>query len=257
MLLKPDIHLTYQTRIWNIYTAGANFLLLELRDDQTLSASFDLYNIHSKSYQWQDLILQENWRIGVSHCTESIIIFHRYESGTVPAIDTLFGYDLKTGKEKWQQDNVQPVDFGVQYIKGILDDHEVYVDIISGEIANEVDNFFEENIIERPVVPLNYTADSTNFVPVKKFVEQYFNYTPVGPAEYLEYHSHIFLSFHIKKDKGYEIRLVALTKSGNIWLDQKVDGGDKYFSDIFFIWTGHLFFIEGKHQLKAIKLKQE
>lgn len=255
MVFKPDIHLTYNTRIWNIFIAGDSWLLLELRDEHTLSASFDLYEISSRSYLWKNLVLPEPWRVGVSHCGKETIIFHRFESGTVPAVAELSGYDTKTGMEKWVRQGFQPRGFNQYEVRGVQDDREVFLNINTGEFSDEAGEYSDDNLIEEPIIPLNYTAESSNFESIRKFVKQQYQKEPVGLAEYLEYNRDIFLAFHIKEEDRYHVRLAALTAEGNIWLDLKVDEVEKFSSDIFFIWNRCLFFIEGKHQLKAIKLK--
>jgi hypothetical protein len=255
--IKPDIHLIYSEKIWNIFTAGNKFLLLEIRDENTLSTKFDLYNFNEKEYVWKNLTLDEQWRVGISYCNAQTILFHQYGMGSVPSVAELIAVDLTSGNKKWQVKDFQPLEFGRKYVKGLKDNHQMFVAMDSGKIVAEVGNFFEPDVMNMPLLPLRYLPDTDNFAFVKQYVGKFLGETPEGSAEYLEHNNNIFLSYHRREENQLIVKLLAITSEGNIWLNQKIDVGEKLSSDIFFIWNDHLFFIEGKHELKAIKLKGE
>lgn len=255
--IKPDIQLSYTRKIWNIFTAGKNFLLLEIRDENTLSTTFDLYDFNKKEYVWKDLALDEQWRVGISYCNAQTILFHQYATGSVPTVAELIAVDLLSGNKIWQVGNFQPLEFGRNYVKGLKDNHEMFVAMDSGEISAEADNFSKPDEMNMPLLPLRYLPDTDNFAFVKQYVEKFLSETPEGSAEYLEHDKNIFLSYHKREADRLVVKLLGITSEGNIWLDQKVGEGEKMSGDIFFIWNDHLVFVQGKHELKAIKLKGE
>ena len=255
--IKPDIHLSYTENIWNIFTAGKKFLLLEIRDENTLSTKFDLYNFFSKEYAWKDLALEEQWRVGVSYCNDKRALFHRYAMGSVPTIAELTAVDLPTGQKMWHIENFQPLEFGTEYVKGIKDDREIFVALDSGEILTQVADFSEADVMNMPLLPLTYLPDTDNFVSVKQYIQKFLGDNPEGSIEYLEHNNNIFLSYHRKREDKLQVKLVCISTEGNIWLNEKVDESGKMSGGIFFIWNDHLVFVQGKHELKAIKLKGE
>lgn len=253
MPVKPEIHLKYTSVIWNIYTSEDKFLLLELRDETSMSTYFDLFNINRREYIWQHFSTDEQWRIGLSYFAGDFFVVHEYDQGTLPKIKKLLVYSTAEAKKLNEINNIQPMDFRGTIVKGTdSEGNEIYLDILSG---NEVDKdkFPPTNEMNRITFPLTYKEGTDHFTTVKAFVKSYLNKEAFRDVAYCEYNDYIFISFHLK-EKLDENWLVGVSKEGNIWLKEQVDQGEKLHSNMWFIWQDHLIFLVGKKELKAIKL---
>lgn len=234
-----------------MYTSESKYLMLELRNEDTLSTFYDLYNIQKGDYQWRDF--QAQWRVGVSYFDEEVFVLHEYGTGTLPGVEKLLVYNTSTREKINQINHLQPHSFTRNYVQGT--DVENNIKIIDLHTGDEIDdnNLLSQDVMNTLLLPLTYKEETDNFVTVKEFVARYLQKEAVGLAEYIEYKDFIFLSFHMREEL-LENWLVGINSKGEVWLKEQIDKGDKYFSDTFFIWQNYLMFVVGKHELKAIKL---
>lgn len=252
---NPDIKLSYSARIWNLFTVGESMLLFELRDDDTMTAFFDLYDLDKKKYKWRNVIFNESWRVGVSFANEKVIINHQFQSGTIPAIEKIMALETETGKLLWELLGVQPLEFGKDNFLGLQEDKKTFFDLSTGQqLPQRIEISLEEkkNNVQ---LPLTYHEDTNAFQTVASFIQRKMNVEPVGISEYLETEKNVVLTYHTTKDNDLlEVFIVGLRKDGEIWLHKKLDEGKNLSSDTFFICYNYLIFVEGKHLLKAIRL---
>ncbi|MGK7390495.1 MAG: DUF4905 domain-containing protein [Candidatus Cyclobacteriaceae bacterium M2_1C_046] len=251
MIVTPDLQLKYSSSIWNLFAAESKYLMLELRDENSLTAVYDLYDIEKGGYQWKNL--SASWRAGVSHFNKSIFVLHEYGTGTLPRVERLIVYTTATGEKINEIENMQPQKFTGRYVIGAdSENNTLTIDLFTGEEVNGNINSSNDEM-NTVHLPLTYKEETDSFIVVKEFVARYLQQEAIGIAEYLEFNDYIFLSFHVKNEL-LENWLVVIDQKGKIWLKEQIDKGDKYFSDTFFIWQNYLMFVIGKHELKAIKL---
>lgn len=254
MLNTSEILLKYTAAIWKIYISEDKFLMLEIRDESTMTTSFDLFDIQQQKYQWRDQTFEEDWRVGISYLTNQIFVVHVFGSGNLPNIEKLLVFSTVNSEQINTLDNIQPQFFDSSTVTGTDNEGNIKsFDLLTGEEKAGKQKFSSEDVMNKANLPLTYTEDSDNFVTVKNFVSKYLQEEATGMAEYLEYKENIFLSYHVK-GKLLDCYLLGISKSGDVWLNEHIDKSDKYISDTFFIWQDYLIFIKGKNVLKAIKI---
>ena len=260
VLIKPDIQLHYSEKIWNVVPLGEKYLLLELRDENTMTVYYDLYEFNTSTYQWQKLKIGEGWKTGICYGDEQTIILHEFKTGTIPAIANLTGIDCLTGKTIWRCNDFQPIAYGERLIKGSIGNKRMILSVQTGELTEDVDNFEVFDKINHVSRPLTYIEATGNFNTVKDFVKSYFNEVAEGSAEYLEYNNHLFIAYHTTANDisaRYNVKLIGMTKNGEIWLKEELSNNNALMLDIFFIWNNYLIFFKSQHELQAINLNNK
>ncbi len=97
---------------------------------------------------------------------------------------------------------------------------------------------------------------STAFETVAKFLKLQLDITIVGACDYLEYKSHIIVSYFVRSDTTLVNSLVVLDeemrKVDSIALDSNLNG---LASDTFFIVNEALIFVKNKNLLSGLLIK--
>ena len=253
---------TFEGVVWNIMAMeGKELLILEIRDENKMEATFSAFQYQKQSFLWQDLMLEEPWWVSLYGYSGDILLFQIYDDVQNPEHKSVLAIHAETSKTAWKQKNfsVQGLDKG--RIKGMLkgepEPREVMLDAVTGRVTDEnKQNDLTPHKISEPVRPFQYLDGNAYFETIKKFLQQTRNLTPIVGAEYVETEGLVFISYYIMEGTGLANYLLVMDQNGKLLLTEKLGGQLKGLGvETFFILSGCLFFVKNKREFLSFQIK--
>lgn len=238
---------SFEGKLWNMVSEpSGNYLLLEIRNADTLSASFYIYDRKDASLQLKPISFEENWWIGISYFTDKLIVFHVFPETDDPAVKTFFCYDIVHHRTLWKMEQIDILSFSEHSMK-VITKGETQVrqfDLFSGKIQPEsLENRTQPdtNFIR---YPFHYVQGTAHFETVEKFLSS----IDIGPVErgvdYFEGNGVVVIAYYTGGTKLVN-DLIVIDLNKNILLNERLGKELGGISDrAFFVFHDTLIFVK-------------
>lgn len=240
---------SFQGKVWNLMIAkDGGYLLFEIREEENFKTSYFVLDLQSNQFVITDLVLDEEWWVGVTHFSKDLILFHTYDNQENPDNKSYIVFDIERQAILWQKTGLivsQVNGAAVECIDPMAD--EVYtIDIRNGERSVSGDiNPKEEN--KKASYAFHYVESSDYFATVNKFLASILNISIVGAVDYFQYEGGVVISYYTQKGKHLVNKLLVLNLKKDILLEETLGEELTGISDnTFFIYDDNLIFVKEK-----------
>ncbi|HNP19938.1 MAG TPA: DUF4905 domain-containing protein [Fulvivirga sp.] len=240
----------FKGKVWSINTDNeGKKLLLEIRDDKIMEASFYIFDLEN-SVLGNKILLDEQWLISPFYVSNSILIFQTYLSEANPDVANYIGWSLKENKEIWWHDqwkNVSIVNDQL-LVKDENNQEPTVFDVSNGQKTTLNRNEIGENILNI-LSPEFYPQKNQYFPTIERFVEQMISENIKVGAEYIEYNEIAFISYYTGQQKMAN-NLLVVDQNKEILLHEALGNDlEGIGKDTFFIQHNKLIFVKNKTEL--------
>lgn len=263
--LPPLFSEAFEAPIWEMHLSN-NYLLISTRNKEKLEVAFNVFDLKNNVFLWRDIVFEEPWWIGVSHFFNDVIVFHTFADSQDLEQKSLFGFNIIDKNVIWALDQVNPVQFNqgnILCVKSDLEENELIdIRIKDGSFLAAPNALKNPQKIKSTLIPntcynpLHYVEGSTAFETVAKFLKLQLDITLVGACDYLEYKSHILVSYFVKNEDNLVNSLAVFDGEmrviDSIVLDSNLNG---LASDTFFIVNEALIFVKNKNLLSGLLIE--
>ncbi len=220
MARKPPLKFSYETKqnIWKIHAfPESKYLILELRDQETLQVTFDILTLAGEVVV-QQIRFEEDWWISVEQIINNEAIFYTFDSAGNPEVKSLIAFDISKSKTKWTK---EPFDLAA------------YLNENGGDKNINVSN------------PFHYSQGSEYFKTVENFIKQFLNVHITRGVDYMEYKSNVLISYFIESEEKLVNKLLVINENKEVLLHEELGIFDNGISDNnFFIINNTLIFVK-------------
>ena len=247
---------SFQGTIWaTLAVPQKHILIIEVRDDTKFQARFSALDFKGNNFLWKDLLLRENWWIGLTAANENTLLLHTYVNKGNPDHKNLMALDIFSGNVRWEIEEFSFFDLNESEIVGHLTKEELTQATINIESGVLTENEWVVPDVKSKtdtLRPVQYLEGTPYFETVREFIQRRSDYRPTKGIEYLEWRDVIVVSFYIDEGGSLANYLLAFDKLGEVMLEVKL--GEKLTglgTDTFFMLSGCLFLIKNKTELVA------
>lgn len=256
---KKLFNIPFDGRIWKVVAnPERHTLIVEVRKPSHQEVYF--FELDLNSQQLTPMAhLEQNWWFGLQESRNDMVIFQEFNSKQMPASKSIIGYDLKSKKITWKQENLGFHHSNQNYIGALQFVNEIstliFLDISSGKtIPSPID--VTANITPAFNNPIHYKNDNTYFVSIATFILNSKNHIAVEAIDYLELGQLILISYYICDTENKLTNcLFIIDTEGKVVLSEIL--GEKLPGigiDTFWIYNDQLLFIKNKSELNCYSL---
>lgn len=221
MARKPDLKFSYQPKynLWKIHAfPTSEYLILELRDQATLQAIFDIITTKGEVI-CEGLSFEEDWWISVAQLNGSEAIFYTFDNANNPEIKSYISFDLVKLEIAWQKESV------------------------------DLTKYINEKIHPKNITvtnPFHYSQGSNYYNTVESFLKGFLNVHITHAVDYLEHESNVLISYFVAGKDKLVNKLLVINNEKEVLLHEDLGVFNNGISDnTFFIIDNTLIFAKG------------
>lgn len=256
-MLQKYIHYTSEGVIWRICPDDTGrYLIAEIRLPDQKESFFTGIELDSGKSSFERLQLGEKWFNGIEAAAHGSLFLHGYLSGTLPEHRGVFAYDLKTGRNLWNNYNLV---FYQLHPEGIIagnyktQPRRYYLYNARTGAQGAAADLRTASFYEPPVLPLFPEKRSLASAPFAPFSGIKFPGQLMDEAEYLPVQDHDVFSVYEKGKEGFLNHILVFDRnpgdSGPVHTDILADGIRSPVWGTFFVLNGQLIYIRNKKEL--------
>lgn len=256
--LQKNFSHSFDGKVWNIESeVNGDYLVIEVRNEDTLTASFFTYNSLDNSLSESPIILEETWWVGITGAVGKVIIFHAFTDTENPQHKSFFAWDVEKKKVIWAKTDISLVEFGDRYIQARRDDEPLFINMETGE--EEMTQEFMKLVENKPIgLPFHYVPDTDHYNTVSGFLRMIGMDADSGHGiDYLEVSGVVILSYYLKADH-LENRLIVMDTERHVLLNEKLGDHLKGIADRpFFVYGDSLIFVKDYTDFFSYQLSRQ
>lgn len=265
-----NIHtFSFPNPVWKmLFQTDGSALSLEIRNQETLEATFSILDPVRKKLLLTDLAFEDSWWTNIFSFIGEYLVFYTYSDTQNPEEKNFFVVKWTTEEIIWYSDSFMVVDTALGKLYGYdkKDDDKILkeVDFFTNKIKvigdKKIQNREQGKELLYPdsqklLYPFAYTEGSNYFAVVLNYVAQQMNVHPVKSCEYLEVGQFIIISYYIYEHKNLVNYLMVVNKTGDLLYHEKIcDNLPGVATDTFFVLDHVLIFIKDKSQVVCYEL---
>lgn len=275
--LKTIWTFTTSGRIWRLLPAESGEFVGEARDEDKKQVSFFALHGDSGTPLWQNLVLNEQWWIGIEDVSNGVLLLHGFATPDLPGHLGIIAIDLSTGKELWTN---RDLTFWFVYSNSILTHKSLFekrlffeLDLRSGDTIREYDQDSETVLLQMRSEAIHRNRSALEFpesvdlggielhlarVMRRKVPADILN----GRVELLQFGNYLMLNYHIlsresSKDASLldnHFKIIDLKKESVVFSDILSRHSKAAVPDSFFLKGNVVYFIKDQKTLTAVRL---
>jgi hypothetical protein len=277
--LKPSWTFTPTDAIWRLVPARSGELVGEARNQETKRVSFFAIDGNTGVPLWQNLVLDEQWWIGIEDISDGVLLLHKFASPDMPQHRGIIAIDLRTGNQLWLNGELT---FWFAYNNSVYAHKMLFekrvaseLDVHTGQTVRE----FGENLVpllfEKREEAIRENQDGLQFPEIGEFdridpriagmMRKELPATEVrGPVEYAHMDKFLLMNYHILARGANEkrplldnqLKIIDAASGKVIYYDTIVHNSPAPVPDSFFVRNGTVHYIKDQKTLTAIHLAQ-
>ena len=255
----------FDAPVWEMHFQSGS-LLISTRDEDKKEVAFTLFDLHSKTFCWRDLIFEEPWWVGVTHITDDHIVFHTFQDSKDFQKKSIFGFDAERKEVVWVLEGYEPVERlkeGLLCYKKEGDALSHFlIEYKTGEVSPVVDQKMEikknefKSISLEAIYPFHYLEETSSFDSVARFLKLKHDINIVGACDYMEHKERVIISFFEKSGELFRNLLIVLNGEGHLIHQESIAEDLKGLAhDTFFIASEALIFVKNRSRLKGLLIE--
>ncbi|MEM9388868.1 MAG: DUF4905 domain-containing protein [Bacteroidota bacterium] len=256
--LQKNFSHSFDGKVWNIESeVNGDYLVIEVRNEDSLTAAFFTYNTLDHSLSGSPIILEETWWVGITGAVGKVIIFHTFTDTENPQQKSFFAWDIEKKKVIWAKTDISLVEFGDRYIRARREDELIFINMETGE-EEATEEFMKLIENKRIRLPFHYVPDTDHYNTVSGFLRMIGMDADSGYGiDYLEVSGLVILSYYLKADH-LENRLIVIDTEKRVLLKEKLGVGLKGIADRpFFVYGDSLIFVKDYTDFFSYQLSQQ
>ena len=277
--LKPAWTFTAPGIIWRLFPAKSGELLGESRDQQKKQVSFFALNSATGLPLWQDLVLDEQWWIGIEEVSDGVLFLHKFSSPDMPAHRGIIAIDLATGKPLWSNEELT---FWFAH-QGAIFAHKMMfekriafeLDVRSGEVRRQIEEGSEPSLFEKREEVVGANQVGLEFPQMVDFdrIDQVISGiitretgggSKVAALEYLQSNKFLLMNYHVRSKESTgetllldnHLKVLDMESGRLLYTDTISRNSPAAVPDSFYVRTGMVYYVKEQKTLTAVKLLQ-
>lgn len=230
--------------IWKILiNTDHTYIAIESRNSETKEITFSALSLESGDFLFRELKLQEEWNFSLAYAANTKIIITVFDQSLIPENKGIISLNVNDGSVNWERYNLSldHADDGslIVFDPKIQPRRYYRIDHNTAEILKESDPIPDkQNSIILPEIFSSYN-----------FPEWIDKQMILGNISVLHYNGLEIISFHQKKSKNMEQRLLVY-QGDRVFIDDiLISGIQKFQPESFFISKKHMFYIRNKSEI--------
>lgn len=248
---------TFPSKVWNLLChPQRDILFIETRQEAGMNVVYSALDMKDNNFLWKEIAITANWWSGMVAANDNLLYLHEYPDGRNPDPSRLLAYDTDNQKIAWQKPDVRLDACGVQALVVFTKEGRNYLDKYSGEKIKIQE---ELTTIPGPVVyPQSYTEGGKYHATISAFLASRKGQEVKGHLEYLEYKSHVFISYYISVNERLANFLLVMNENGEEVLFETLASDFIALGwNTFFVCREKLIFIQNKSILHMYELEDK
>jgi hypothetical protein len=277
--LKPSWTFTPTDAIWRLVPARSGELVGEARNQETKRTSFFALDGNTGVPLWQNLVLNEQWWIGIEDISDGVLLLHEFASPDMPQHRGIIAIDLRTGNQLWSNGELT---FWFAHNRSVYAHKMLFekrvaseLDVHTGQTVREFGEDLEPSLFEKREEAIRENQDGLQFPEIGEFdridpriagmMRKELPATEVrGSVEYAHMDKFLLMNYHILVREGNEerplldnqLKIIDAANGKVIYYDTIVHNSRAPVPDSFFVRNGTVHYIKDQKTLTAIHLAQ-
>ena len=218
----------FQHNIWQVHAHPQEpILLIETRNADTRTASFQAVNMPRHEILWTTLDMGDDWWRGLEMMTDKYLVLHGFEDANNPISSGIYVFELFTGKKVYANDKSIFISLEADHLveKIVSGEEEIYYSVNLKDGKQTLTDAPENGLsIDYSLLktPQWIEEGEPNFSKIAAFIHQYHSPLNILSIEYLETHECISVAWIEPVEQAFHQYVMVVDKEGNVLIKELV-----------------------------------